>query len=84
MTFLPSIIDSYRKDATALHAAPEAGLSRQYITASLATVFTPLPAPDPDDGSGLMSRVTPESIRASQAELPPIGTVITELRRQDP
>jgi hypothetical protein len=31
-----------------------------------------------------MSRLTPESIRASQAELPPIGTVITELRRQDP
>lgn len=31
-----------------------------------------------------MSRLTPESIRASQAELPPIGAVITELRRQDP
>ena len=31
-----------------------------------------------------MIRLTPESIRASQAELPPIGTVITELRRQDP
>lgn len=31
-----------------------------------------------------MSRLTPESMRASQAELPPIGTVITELRRQDP
>lgn len=31
-----------------------------------------------------MSRLTPESIRASHAELPPIGTVITELRRQDP
>jgi hypothetical protein len=31
-----------------------------------------------------MSRLTPESIRASQAELPPFGTVITELRRQDP
>jgi len=31
-----------------------------------------------------MSRLTPESIRASQAELPSIGTVITELRRQDP
>ena len=31
-----------------------------------------------------MSRLTPESIRASQVELPPIGTVITELRRQDP
>jgi hypothetical protein len=31
-----------------------------------------------------MSRLTPESIRASQAELPPIGTVITELRRQVP
>jgi len=31
-----------------------------------------------------MSRLTPESIRASQAELPPIGTVITELRRQAP
>jgi hypothetical protein len=31
-----------------------------------------------------MSRLTPQSIRASQAELPPIGTVITELRRQVP
>jgi hypothetical protein len=31
-----------------------------------------------------MSRLTPESIRASQAELPPIAAVITELRRQDP
>ena len=31
----------------------------------------------------LISRLTPESIRASQADLPPIGTVITELRRQD-
>ena len=31
-----------------------------------------------------MSRLTPESIRASHAELPPIGTVITELPRQDP
>jgi hypothetical protein len=31
-----------------------------------------------------MSRLTPELIRASQAELPLIGTVITELRRQDP
>lgn len=31
-----------------------------------------------------MSRLTLESIRASQAELPPIGTVITELCRQDP
>jgi hypothetical protein len=31
-----------------------------------------------------MSRLTPESIRASQADLPPIGTLITELRRQDP
>jgi len=26
-----------------------------------------------------MSPLTPESIRANQAELPPIGTVITEL-----
>jgi hypothetical protein len=31
-----------------------------------------------------MSRLTPESIGASQADLPPIGTVITELRCQDP
>ncbi len=31
----------------------------------------------------LLSRLTPASIRASQAELPPIGTVITELRRHD-
>ena len=31
-----------------------------------------------------MSPLTPESIRASQAELPPIGSVITKLRRQDP
>ena len=31
-----------------------------------------------------MGRLTPDSIRASQAELPPIGTVISELRRQDP
>lgn len=31
-----------------------------------------------------MSRLTPESIRASQAELPPIGPVITRLRRQAP
>lgn len=31
-----------------------------------------------------MSRLTPESIRASQAELPPIAAVITKLRRQDP
>ena len=30
-----------------------------------------------------MSRLTPESIRSSQAELPPIGTVITEPHRQD-
>ena len=31
-----------------------------------------------------MGRLTPDSIRASQAELPPIGTLISELRRQDP
>ena len=31
-----------------------------------------------------MSRLTPDSIRASQAELPPIAAVISELRRQDP
>ena len=31
-----------------------------------------------------MSRLTPDSIRASQAELPQIGTLISELRRQDP
>ncbi|MCP9852829.1 hypothetical protein KBZ14_08080 [Synechococcus sp. HJ21-Hayes] len=31
-----------------------------------------------------MSRLTPEAIRASQTELPPIAAVITELRRQDP
>jgi hypothetical protein len=31
-----------------------------------------------------MSRLTPQSIRPSQAELPLIGTVITELPRQDP
>jgi hypothetical protein len=31
-----------------------------------------------------MTEPTPESIRASQGELPPIGTVITELRRHDP
>jgi len=31
-----------------------------------------------------MSRFTPESIRASLAELPPIAAVISELRRQDP
>ena len=31
-----------------------------------------------------MSPLTPESIRASKAELPPIGTVITELRRKHP
>jgi len=31
-----------------------------------------------------MGRLTPESIRASQVELPPIAAVITELRRQDP
>jgi len=31
-----------------------------------------------------MTPLTPESIRASKAELPPIGSVITKLRRQDP
>jgi hypothetical protein len=31
-----------------------------------------------------MSRLTPASIRVSQAGLPPIGTVITELRCQEP
>ena len=31
-----------------------------------------------------MRPLTPESIRASKAELPPIGSVITKLRRQDP
>jgi hypothetical protein len=31
-----------------------------------------------------MSPLTPESIRASKANLPPIGSVITKLRRQDP
>jgi hypothetical protein len=31
-----------------------------------------------------MSPLPPESIRASKAELPPIGSVITKLRRQDP
>ena len=31
-----------------------------------------------------MSRQTSDSIRASQAKLSPIGTMITELRRQDP
>lgn len=31
-----------------------------------------------------MSRLTPSSIRVSQAGLPPIGTVITELRCQEP
>ena len=31
-----------------------------------------------------MGRLTPDSIRASQVELPPIGTLILELRRQDP
>ena len=31
-----------------------------------------------------MTPLTPESIRASKAELPPIGPVITKLRRQDP
>ena len=31
-----------------------------------------------------MSRLTPESIRASLAELPPIAAVISELRRQAP
>ncbi len=31
-----------------------------------------------------MSWLRPESIRASQAELPPIGPVITRLRRQAP
>jgi hypothetical protein len=31
-----------------------------------------------------MTEPTPESIRASQGELLPIGTVITELRRHDP
>ena len=31
-----------------------------------------------------MRSLTPESIRASQANLPPIGSVITKLRRQDP
>ena len=31
-----------------------------------------------------MTPLTPESIRASKANLPPIGSVITKLRRQDP
>jgi hypothetical protein len=31
-----------------------------------------------------MSRLTSESIRANQADLPPIGTVITEIRRKEP
>jgi hypothetical protein len=31
-----------------------------------------------------MRALTPESIRASKANLPPIGSVITKLRRQDP
>lgn len=31
-----------------------------------------------------MKPLTPESVRASTAELPPIGTVIRELRRRDP
>jgi hypothetical protein len=31
-----------------------------------------------------MRPLTPESIRASQAKLLPIGTVITDLRRQAP
>ena len=31
-----------------------------------------------------MGRLTPDSIRASQVELPPIGTLILELRLQDP
>ena len=31
-----------------------------------------------------MNRLTPESIRASQADLPPISPLILELRLQDP
>jgi hypothetical protein len=52
--------------------------SASWYSASRSTSTPPPPAHAP------MSRLTPESIRASQADLPPIGTVITELRRHDP